>query len=510
MNIIRTAAFVTLFSMFAAQAEAQLKTWINVESGPLWSMLKVSDPGGYFQGANVRSYVAGVTFGQEILPNLSLHTGVLYAPQTDGINMDDKRPNQSGWPAFNSIFIPVRAEYTIQPTEYPVCFTPRLGYVYHSSIQPDVLYQAGSILSSPDGTTLSYDIQQLGDPPVSHLLEVGMGVNMRFPNKWQVSVNLSYMTGLGGSPVSRYTLEYSDWQGNASSTEYTSKGNTLLTTMALNIPVSNIWQNRDYRIRARVENSVYKGKPVTRRGQVYLGGEIGPLWRSLNSTNPAIGPRPMEERGIFQYSNLHTGLYAGYMLTGDLGFDLGAYYQRSSTFYAIMYDHRVDFVTRMPAPLYLEFPLRFRYFYNVYKNRVHMVFYGGGSLLVTFSKDSYNQGTAGFTYSSGAAPPPDLVTATTTYEASGLRNLAPALRLGTGFEYVLPTKFPLIATLYVNYMQGFLDMGQIAVTNTLPETPSVTNLTYNGSGWSAEWGIKVPFRLEGTNRCGQLPEINRK
>ena len=36
------------------------------------------------------------------------------------------------------------------------------------------------------------------------------------------------------------------------------------------------------------------------------------------------------------------------MLTNELGVDIGVNYQRSSTFYALMYDHEVDFVTKVP------------------------------------------------------------------------------------------------------------------------------------------------------------------
>lgn len=507
MKIKKTALLASLLTLVSLQAGAQLRTWLTIESGPQWSLTKVSDPGGYFEGANAQSYMAGITFGQEILPNLSLHTGVLYLPRTDGISMKDQRPGQASWSAYTSILIPLRAEYIVQPTEYPVTFTPRIGYVYHLDLQPDEFYTASSILSAPDGTALSYDIQQLEEESVSHLLEIGMGVNLRFPNKWQASLSLSYMTGLLGSPSSRYSLDYNDGTG-ITSTEYTSKGNSLITSLALNIPVSNIWQNKDYRVRARIENSVYKGKAVTRRGQVYLGAELGSLWRSFSSTNPALGARPLEDRGIFRYANLHTGLYAGYMLSESLGIDLGAYYQRSSTFYALMYDHEVDYVSRVPAPLYLEVPLRLRYFYNMYKEKVHLVFYGGASLLTTFTTGVYNQGTAPFTYTAPGNPDP--VTASTTYEASGSAYIAPLLRAGTGVEYKLPTEFPLLLTLYLNYMQGYRSMAQIEVSSTLPESPPLSSLTYRGSGWSADLGIKIPFRFGDGGKCGKLPERKAK
>jgi len=88
--------------------------------------------------------------------------------------------------------------------------------------------------------------------------------------------------------------------------------------------------------------------------------------------------------------------------------------------------------------------------------------------------------------------------------------VAPLLRLGTGVEYKLPTDFPLIATLYVNYMQGYMDMGQIEITNSVTETPPISTVTYDGSGWSVDIGIKVPFRFGDGGKCGQLPEIDKK
>ncbi len=503
MKNLRSVAMATLICLLSTQVSAQLKTWLTLEAGPQWSLLKVSDPGGYFQGANVRSFMTGITVGQELIPNLTLSTGVLYIPRNDGINMSDDRPHQSSWPASSSILIPIRAEYAIWPTEYPVSFTPRIGYVYNRESQSDELYAASSILSAPDGTALSYDIQQLSDQSISHLLEIGMGVNLRFSNSWQSSLTLSYMTSLMGSPSTRYSLDYSDGAGSSSSTGYTSKGNSLITTLSLNIPVSNIWQNKAYRVRARIENSSFKGKAVERRGQLYLGGEIGSLWRSFSSNNPAVGPRPMVDRGLFSYANLHTGIYAGYMLTDELGVDIGAYYQRSSTFYALMYDHEVDFVSNMSAPYYLEIPLRFRYFYNVFKGKIHAVIYGGASLLATFSSGVYNEGSESFTYNAPATSEP--VNATTSYAASGVHSFAPLLRLGTGVEYKLPLEFPLIATLYLNYIQGYMDVGLIEVSNTVPETPPVSTITYMGSGWSVDLGVKIPFRF-GSGNCGQLPE----
>ena len=503
MKIKRTAALAVLCTLLFTQLDAQPKTWLTFEAGPQWSMLKVSDPDGYFQGATVRGFMSGFQVGQEILPSLIVSTGLLYIPRNDGINMIDDRRHQTSWSAASTFLIPVRVEYMIHPSDYPVFFTPRIGYVYTWNSASEDPYTASSILSSPEGTVLSYDILQQTGQTIAHLLEVGIGVNLRFSNSWQTSLNLSYMTGLLGSASTRYLLDYTDGAGISTSTGYTTKGNSLTTTLALNIPVSNIWQNKDYRIRKRIENSVYKGKPVERRGQVYLGADVGSLWRAFSSNNPAVGPRPMEG-GLFRYANLHTGLYGGYMLTDELGVDLGVYYQRSSTFYALMYDHETDFETRTPAPLFLEIPLRFRYFNNLYKNKVHLVIYGGVSLLTHFSKGIFDEGSQPFAYrpSTGTSE----VTASTSWAASGTNRLAPVLRLGTGVEYRIPMEFPLIASLYVNYMQGFLEAGRIEVSNTIAETPVPSTIAYTGTGISVDLGVKIPFRIGSGGNCGRLPE----
>ncbi len=149
MKIKLSLALVSLYTLLSCQLNAQSKTWLNVETGPQWSLIKVDDPNGYFEQANVGSYMAGVTVGQEIIPNLVLSTGLLYMPHNDGINMIDDRPHQSSWKASSSFMIPVRAEFIIQPTEYPVCFSPRIGYLFNMNSQPDELYTAESIFPPP-------------------------------------------------------------------------------------------------------------------------------------------------------------------------------------------------------------------------------------------------------------------------------------------------------------------------------------------------------------------------
>jgi hypothetical protein len=157
--------------------------------------------------------------------------------------------------------------------------------------------------------------------------------------------------------------------------------------------------------------------------------------------------------------------------------------------------------------MYLEIPIRIRYFYDLYKGKVHWAIQGGVSVLTHFARDVYNQGTGDFSYYSPAAS--STVDAATSYAASRSASVLPVLRLGTGVEYKLPMEFPLIATLYANYMQGFTQADDIEVTNTVAETPATSVISYQGSGWGVDLGIKIPFRFGANAQCGKIPERDK-
>jgi hypothetical protein len=398
--------------------------------------------------------------------------------------------------------IPVRLQYRIQPTEYPVFIVPRIGYIYRINDLPEDPITESGVISAPDGTAFSYLQTQALEEPPAHMLELGVGVALRIAGLWQASLNLSYISGILGDAASSFALDYTDQQGFARTAGYNSKGNAIYTTLSFHIPVSNIWQNKDYRVRSRIENSVYIGKSVERKGQFYAGGELGALWRLFYTDDPALSGRPMEGRGVFRYANFHTGLYAGYMLTQELGVDLGVTYQQSSTFYALMFDHEDDLVASEGAPMYLEVPLRFRYFYDLHEERIYAVVYGGASLLTHFSQEEYSAPGGDFTYTSPATQ--SEVAATATASVTRLSRYRPLLRLGAGVEYLLPFEFPLFVTGYLNYMQGFQSAEMVAVTTNLPESPGTSALLYHGNGWSLDVGVKVPLSFRERTNCVNL------
>ncbi len=494
---MRKIACLVAMMLITVSAESQLKTYLTMETGPQWSLIKVGDPNNIFEPASVNSSIAGFTIGQELLKNLSLVTGVYYQLYKDGINMKDERPHQSRWEAYTALLIPLRFEYRVQLSEFPVSLTPRIGYVYGIISSPGAPYDGTGVLSDPQGSPYSYSLAQTYGDNRLHMLETGIGLGLRFAGNWQASFNLSYLTGFT-DPLST-TLNYTGTDGNTQTASYSTKGNTIYTTLSFHIPVSNIWQLKDYRIRSRIENSTYVGKPNERKGQFYVGTEVGSLWRTFHYSSPAVGSRPMEGKGFLGYANLHTGGYFGYMLNNDLGLDIGVNYQRSSTFYTLMYDHMVNLVIKEPAPMFLEVPLRFRYFYNIYKEKIYYVVYGGASLLTHFSSGDYNTGSSQFTYISPESGNP--VTETSNYTATRSSRLTPILRLGTGVEYKLPMEFPLIATLYFNYMHGFLSTDAIQLSNSIGDSPYIS---YKGSGWSLDVGVKIPFTFGNHNDCVKL------
>jgi hypothetical protein len=492
---------LTVLSLLLIPLDAQLRTYLTVEAGPHWSLVKVDDPGGYFEPAGVAGTIGGITVEQEILKNLSLVTGLYYQPYRTGLNMIDERPQQPRLDSHDALMIPLRLQYRIQPSEFPFSFTPRAGYVFSLNAAPGGFDQTG-VLSAPDGTAFTYSLEQATEMPDLHLIEVGIGFDLRFWDIWQASLNVSYLTGVLNDPATSFTLAYSDMRGNDRVAEYSTKGNGIYSTLSFHVPVSLIWQMRDYRIRKRIEGSVYEGKPVERKGQFYAGAEAGSLWRMFYSYNPAVSARPMENRGLFRYANFHGGGYFGYMISDELGIDLGVNYQRSSTFYSLSYDHEVDFAGVAAAPMYLEIPFRIRYFYNLYKNRVYAAVYGGASALLQFSPGGYATPGGDFTYKYPETQMP--VTATSAPTAERLRTVIPVIRAGAGVEYRLPLKFPLFVTGYVNYMQGFMAIEQLFLDVSAGQSPGAGNLVYNGTGWSIDLGVKVPFTFGAHDDCVKL------
>lgn len=502
MKYIKRLSLHLALLLLLSPLHAQLKTYLNLEAGPHWSLVKVDDPGNYFEAVSAGSTIAGLTLEQEIIPDLSVITGIYYQPYKTGINMSDERRVQSQFDSHTALMIPLRLQYRIQPSEYPVFFSPRLGYLFSLNTLPDEGFSNTGVISAPDGTAFSYVHNQIMDEPGKHLLELGMSIGLRFSGFWQASFNLSYLSGALNSSSSGAQLDYTDQQGSSNSARYISKGNGLYSTLALNIPVSKLWQNRNYRIHSRIENSSWEGNSVKRKGELYVGGEVGALWRLFYSSNPALGARPMEGRGLFRYANLHTGIYGGYMITPELGIDLGVNYQRSNTFYALMFDHEVDFTGKTPAPMYLEVPLRFRYLYDVYQQKIYAVVYGGASLLTQFSSGGYDAPGGDFSYKDPATQ--TTINATASSNTVRLSSFRPLLRLGTGLEYLLPIKVPMYVTGYINYMQGFMSIEQVEVISSLSGGISRGSLLYHGSGWSFDIGIKIPMSFDDRQNCVRL------
>ncbi len=123
-----------------AQPKTYLKTYLNLEAGPHWSMIQVQDPGHYFEKVSAPGAISGLSIEQEIIPELSISTGVYFQQYKTGISMEDSRRFQAQSPSFSAIMIPLRVQYRIQPTEYPLSFSPRLGYMYSMNTLPDELF----------------------------------------------------------------------------------------------------------------------------------------------------------------------------------------------------------------------------------------------------------------------------------------------------------------------------------------------------------------------------------
>ncbi len=491
---------ILVLALLCQHLLAQHLTYIGVEGGTHWNMLKPNQAQ-LFSHASVPGSLGGIYLGQEIGRNLNLMVGAVYLAVNEGVDLVDKRPHTSRQYAYSSLMFPLRAEFRVQPTTFPLSFSPRLGYVF-GLVSREGGYSTSSFIWGPNEEALRYDMQQIAGEDRLHMMEIGLSVGLRFAGAWQGNLSLSYLKGFsdpGGTSI-RYLLQ----DGSSGTVNYSSGGNLLYSSFSINMPISHIWQNRDFRIRKRIEQGSYEGKAVEKRGRFYLGAEGGSLWRSFFSNNPAIGARPMTNKVPFRFANFHGGLYAGMMLQENLGLDIGVLYQRSSLFYTSMYDHDINLLVRASAPLFLEIPLRLRYWYDVYKGKVFTSVYGGASLLTHFSRGEYASGSREFSYRQATGT--GSANATSRYSATRIRQYVPVLRFGAGIEYVLPMDFPMIATCYLSYLNGFLSTDELVVVNDFPEQPSENRIHYKGSGWSLDIGIRIPLRFSKKGICEDLPE----
>ncbi len=489
--------------MLTGNIFGQLKTYLVLEAGPSWDISRAQDPGNMFKQAQMYGSVGGASLWQEIAGNLSIGTGIYYHNYLSGINPVDNRPNQPGFKSYSAILIPARISYSIRQSDFPFSITPRLGYQYGIVLDAPSTWNTSNIITNMDGVTMAYDIRENATTIERlHLIEAGISADYRFSNNWQLSLSFSSFSGL--REIKSTEIAYTQSGGSNFNTTYSNDGSRFQTTFGVQAPLSNLWEKKDYRLHKKIENAYGRGSSTRKYRYIYFGGDLGALWRSFSTVNPAIGPRPIDGKGIFRYSNLHTGALLGYKLSSYTSLDAGIYYQRSSTFFTVMYDHESDFIERTRAPAFLDIPVMFRYYYDLYNSEFSIVPALGLSVLTHFSGPGYGTGDGTFEYAdlSGTS------TATVSYIAGRTVRVGFAVRAGIGLEYELPIKQPLIASANVSYSHGLRRIDEITVNTQIPGTTTLSSVDYNGTGWIASIGVRMPFLLGKENRkCGAMPRI---
>jgi hypothetical protein len=499
----------------------------------------VDDPGGMFRNAVIYGAAGNMALWQEVMPGLlpgiSLGTGINFHSYHGGLNLRDDRPHQSVQQQYNTWSVPLRIAYTWQHPALIVSFTPRLGYHYGRMAGDPTLPRTASLLSDATGTVVVYDMQQRVLQQDLHLLETALSVNYRMNANWQVSLDIGYLRGL--RDVTTATVGYAA-AGTPATATCQSDGSRWQSAFSLHIPVSNIWENREVRRHRRIEHSTEQRSFKREIRTLYFGGDIGALWRSLSTTNPAVGARPIDGKGVFRYANMHTGGYAGLIFGNRLSIDLGAYYQRSATYVSLMYDHEADASERAPAPGFLEVPLMFRYYIDLHRNMIAVYPTLGASVLTHFSGAAPGSGGSGtFEYNTPAGP----AGGNFEYATSRPVRFGYTVKAGVGLEYRVPMRFPLAVTASVTYSHGFRTIEQAMVTTSVTaamtkavmiavtkaeakavtkaetasaaasaaasenEVPPESAISYRGNGWKAAVGFRIPILLGRENRrCGAI------
>ena len=257
---------------------AQYKTYLGIQAGPAWDLLRVDDPGNYFLRARLKGTVYGLSLRQEVLNQLYVETGLYYSETQTGLNLDDNRLLQPAWPVYRTFLVPVKAGFRIQPSSTPIGITPSAGYQLGLIRGNTGTPGNASTVSIPGDRTLSYTAEVIPEPAsAAHALTLGLMFDYRFENNWLVALSFAHQAGFSRLYETRIT--YTGEDGNQREAAYTGEGSRFYTTLGLQVPVSNIWHNRDARIRASIEQSRGAGKTVTRNRAIYIGGEFGGRWR---------------------------------------------------------------------------------------------------------------------------------------------------------------------------------------------------------------------------------------
>lgn len=495
--IQRGVLFTVLLLLLHSQGFCQLKTSLSLEAGPSWDINRVQDAGNFFSPARIPGTIQGLSLWQEVMPNLFIGSGAYYHQYATGINFTDRRPHQPATQLFSALLIPARLAFRIGFPDFPISVSPTIGYQYGRLLNAVESQTSSSLITSPEGVTILYSAPET--TPVretASMVEAGLSANYLFPNNWQLSLAYTYTSGLQYLNFS--TVEYSNGNGITNRANYSDDGSRSQLTFCLGIPVSNLWVNSDIRLHRKIENSRSRGASVRSDRYIYAGGDLAALWRTFSTTNPAIGPKPVDGYGPFRFANLHTGGYIGFLFNSSAGMDIGAYYQRSGYFFTVMYDYETDYSFLGKAPLFLEVPVMFRFYADLWKERLFLVPKVGFSAITHFSSGTLLNGDGIFEYSEGSG--------TLTYTASRISPFGFSVKAGIGMEYKLPIGMPLLATFNFMYSHGILEIDQVAISTSIDESPSTSYITWSGSGWNGSIGLRMPILLGASKRkCGALP-----
>jgi len=502
MRNIIAGSLLALLSTTMVGINAQDNTWIAPESGAKISFSYIQQGNEVFIANSFYNSGAGIMLWHQLGRGFMFGSGFALDQIYEGYNVSDKRQGAARYLGTN-YQVPFRFAFRSQFGESPVFLWTRFGSLL--CFTGDAITSSGGsgLISDNNGNVISYTYNTTPfEYNLTQKLEAGFTLGVLLGNNWELGLNMIYQGGI--SKLSQTDITYSgSLNGDAI---IINRGNSLLLTTTLMVPVSNIWINRDFRIRKKIENSIYSGKSTDQSNSIYFGGNIASLWRSFSTTNAALTARPVNNKGIFRYANLSAGGYVGYMLTANFGMDIGGYYQRSNLLLSATYDQENNTAIKEAAPMFLEIPLRLKYLYNLYKQQFFFTASGGASMLLQFAGTAYTSGSAAIQYPNVSGGTDN---GTMNYTGNRLSMFGGLLRFSAGLEYRFRIRFPLVVTAEVAYGHGLAPIDQTVVSTSVPEVPEISMITYNGTGWRADLGIKIPVKLgqKGKSKCGSLPRI---
>lgn len=462
----------------------QKKMNIALYSGYNGSIQSLEDAEGYLVNKITPTFTAGLLASYEFVPKTYIETGIFKYEHYSSVSYDEYWGSSSTVTGFK---IPIRLKYSQNVFSDKFSVTPHIGgaFIYDLDYNSDfengeLMGQGGGGTIDSDGKEFNYNSYDFANyRRIFPLIEAGVSFDYQLKNGFGFSLAGNYSLGL--RTMLKSNISYS-FDNQTPYTAYTStKGDHFEVLFGVNYQLSRLWLNKE-EIKEKRQQTKERIKASGNKG-FYIGYEIGLVKNHFKSNNPEI--QGNDDEVTFRYnSNTIHGIKLGYNFTDNLGIETGFISQSFQNSFHI-YDKGTPisgggFWTSGTG--FYNIPLKFKYYYSLFDNKLFVVPSAGISYLTHFVDIGEYDSMSGLTMNEQN----EIIEEDNT-TAYRLRKNSMQFNLGLSVEYALNKKYRL--TLSQNYTKGFVNMNKVHVENKYNGVLRTGDIFYDGTGMEFKIGV---------------------